>query len=229
MKNLITAPVNEVFFSYQGEGIYAGLPQIFVRFSGCNLKCSYCDTNFSKAKQFNARELFKKTNKVYLKNNKKFVFGKPSVAITGGEPLLQADFLKEYLKLLKKEGFSTYFETNATLPDELKKVVSLCDIISADIKLPSDAQKNVFKLCEKILKMAPKKTFVKTVVTEKTKFTEFKQALKLVKKINPSMPFIIQPSSKKVFPTLYAYVFEAKKSLKNVIILPQLHKIFDYK
>jgi organic radical activating enzyme len=230
MRAFVTANIYEVFFSYQGEGLYAGLPQIFVRFAGCNLKCGYCDTAYSRdasgGKTYIPQKLFELTKKVYLKNKKHFIFGAPFVSVTGGEPLIHADFLKGYFQLLNSAGFSVYLETNATLPKQLNKVLQACDIISADIKLPSALGKNVFKLHRQFLSAAPEKTFVKTVITKKTTLTEFKKAISLVKKINPDMPFVVQPAQDVNFSTLYGYVFEAKKKLSRVILLPQLHKIF---
>ena len=95
------APVNEVFFSYQGEGIFAGIPQIFVRFTGCNLKCNYCDTpkslniNKSNSKYFTTQALFEYILNIFEKNKDSFYGQKPSISFTGGEPLIYADFILE--------------------------------------------------------------------------------------------------------------------------------------
>ena len=101
--NFVVAPINEIFFSYQGEGIYAGIPQIFVRFSGCNLKCNYCDTpkslkTNSKTKYFTTQALFEYIKNVFEQNRNKFCGTKPSVSFTGGEPLLYADFILELIQ-----------------------------------------------------------------------------------------------------------------------------------
>ena len=92
---LIVAPIDEVFFSYQGEGIYAGIPQIFVRFSGCNLRCNYCDTPKSlkinsDSKYFTTQALFEYITDIYNQNRDKFYGQEPSVSFTGGEPFLRA-------------------------------------------------------------------------------------------------------------------------------------------
>ena len=85
--------VSEVFKSIQGEGLYQGVDQVFVRFFGCNLKCNFCDTELDYYKKKTTSELFNEINS----------FGDcHSLSITGGEPLLQIDFLKDLLKFLKK-------------------------------------------------------------------------------------------------------------------------------
>ncbi|MDR1942308.1 MAG: 7-carboxy-7-deazaguanine synthase QueE, partial [Endomicrobium sp.] len=182
--SLLQAPVYEVFFSYQGEGIYAGLPQIFVRFAGCNIKCGYCDTPYSikvsaKAKNCFSDELVKKIQKIYAKNKKRFQFAapsgaflKPSVAITGGEPLIRSKFLKQFLPKLKRSGFCVYLETNGTLPKNLKEVVKYCDTIAADFKFPSECKKNFWRQHKEFLQIAGKKVFVKCVLTNKTSYLE---------------------------------------------------------
>ena len=119
------ASINEVFFSYQGEGIYAGIPQIFVRFSGCNLRCNYCDTPKAlkqNSKYFTAQALFEYINSIFKQNKNKFVYFKPSVSFTGGEPLLYADFISDLLKFYFNKKFSVYIETNGSLPQQIKKI-----------------------------------------------------------------------------------------------------------
>ena len=119
--------VKEVFASIQGEGPYVGYKQLFIRFCGCNLSCTYCDTDFSakSSKEYTVDELIK-----IIEKNKDC----HSVSLTGGEPLLATGFLKEFLP---KCPIPVYLETNATLAGEVKEIIDYIDYISADIKLPS--------------------------------------------------------------------------------------------
>ena len=149
--------IKEIFTSIQGEGTYIGQKHIFIRFSKCNLNCKYCDTDFkSDLKEYSSDELYN-----YLKNIDCGV-----ISLTGGEPLLEAEFLEEflkkyYLKLNKK----IYLETNGTLTDKLAKIIDFVDIIAMDIKLKSaTGQENKFVENDKFLKIASEKeTFLKVV------------------------------------------------------------------
>ncbi len=122
--------IKEIFTSVQGEGPYVGVKQLFVRFCNCNLKCNYCDTDFAPNEAFEEHtpeSLAKKIHEFDLKTIH-------SISLTGGEPLLQTDFLKEFLP---RAGKKIYLETNATLADKFLEVKPLVDIVSADIKLES--------------------------------------------------------------------------------------------
>jgi len=83
------AKIAEVFESFQGEGIYAGVKQVFVRFFGCNLACIFCDTPLKHFKEYSPNALKKEISRFS---------GYHSLCFTGGEPLLQADFLKGFLE-----------------------------------------------------------------------------------------------------------------------------------
>jgi len=96
--------VNEIFYSLQGEGRWAGRPAIFVRFSGCNLKCPFCDTDFKDFKEMGKIDILEAIQKVG--GNCKFI------VFTGGEPTLQVD--KELTFLLQKRGYYLSIETNGT-------------------------------------------------------------------------------------------------------------------
>ena len=141
--------IKEIFSSIQGEGIYVGEKQIFVRFCKCNLKCNYCDTDFKteKAKEYSTKELYKLLNKIPV----------DTVSFTGGEPLSDVEFL---IELLSKFDLNKkiYLETNGTCYDELSKIIDYVDVVSMDIKLSSATkQVNRFLDNEKFLKIANKK------------------------------------------------------------------------
>lgn len=233
---LQAAPIYEIFFSYQGEGPYTGIPQIFVRFAGCNLKCNYCDTAYSikvsrQAKIVKAENLLANIIELYKKNLKNFApinkFAKPSVSITGGEPLIYADFLKEFLPKLKKAGFSPYLETNGTLSKNLKTIVSYCDIISMDIKFASECGKSFWKEHKEFLTISKNKVFVKCVITSRTKLSEVKKSAELVKSADKKIIYILQPSIDKNIPkpeNLFIFKTTVSKILPNVYLMPQMHK-----
>lgn len=124
------ARINEVFSSIQGEGKLIGRRQVFIRFSGCNLECSYCDTPQSKDPDFGT--LFS-VEGLFYSINKLITPDFHSISLTGGEPLLHADFIKEFLQ---KYNFNCMLETNGSLPDELAKICNLIEYVSLDIKLP---------------------------------------------------------------------------------------------
>lgn len=119
--------INEIFYSIQGEGAWTGLPNIFIRTTGCNLRCSFCDTKYAynKGKEMTLNEIIKKIKQYPCKY----------VCITGGEPLLQKDIMYLINELLKK-GYKISIETNGSLSIE-KLVDKKSLVISLDIKCPS--------------------------------------------------------------------------------------------
>jgi len=219
----LTAPVYEVFSSYQGEGPYTGMPQTFVRFAGCNIKCDYCDTAYSikisdKAKYYTPDSLLKEIKKLSPK----------TVSITGGEPLIHLDFLKAFLPKLKKSRFKVYLETNGTLPASLKKIINSCDIVSMDFKFPSECHKSFWKEHAEFLETAGDKAFAKCVITKNTLMAEIKKSGQIVRSISKKTYVILQPAAGKDMPsakTLSKFYTELNKILPNAFIMPQLHKI----
>lgn len=121
----MTLQVNEIFYSIQGESSYAGCPCIFIRLTGCNLRCSYCDTVFA------YEEGAKKTISQILKEVQKFPCN--LVEVTGGEPLIQEETPLLVERLLKK-GYKVLLETNGSL--DISQVTAQC-IKIVDFKCPS--------------------------------------------------------------------------------------------
>ncbi len=112
-----TYKIKEIFFSIQGEGFHTGRPAIFCRFSGCNLKCPFCDTNFygtdgELGGEYILQELISTIKSLWPKRHGKFI-SNPFVVLTGGEPALQID--EPLIHNLHKEGFYIAVETNGTL------------------------------------------------------------------------------------------------------------------
>ena len=111
--------INEKFLSIQGEGKYTGYPSLFIRFYGCNLSCSFCDSMYANTDnnytEYDVKELAEKINSLYQQN--KFIH----LVITGGEPLLQINEMKELFKLINKEIFIE-IETNGSIKPDFKDI-----------------------------------------------------------------------------------------------------------
>lgn len=102
--------VNEIFFTLQGEGAHSGIPAVFVRFSGCNLRCPWCDTDFTNYTPMTAEQIVKEVRELYDMPNERHKM----CVLTGGEPSLQVD--KPLIDALHDAGFYICIETNGTRP-----------------------------------------------------------------------------------------------------------------
>lgn len=248
-----SAQLAEIFSSFQGEGLYVGERQIFIRFAGCNLSCQYCDSPqaliLSPTYKFEAvpgsHKFETRPNPALLEEVMDLVgqLDRPtgvhhSISLTGGEPLLQVEFLKIFLPKLGtatlSRRFPIYLETNGVLPDHLGEVIELVDIIAMDIKLPSATGLSPYwKEHKKFLETAfLKECFVKIVVTKESNVKEMDEAAALISSVDDRIPLIIQPMTPhgpiKHRPTgeeILAFHAVAKRKLKNVRVVPQMHKI----
>ncbi len=227
---MIKAKISEIFCSIQGEGLYLGQKQIFIRFSDCNLTCDYCDEVKAKSNDDfslqSLEEIIEKIKALQKKENPK------AVSLTGGEPLLQAAFIEKLLPEIQKTGLQVHLETNAVLFEELKKIADRVDVIAADIKLPSSAGKVLWNEHEKFLRIAPEKTFVKIVATSNSKIEEIQKAFEIVKGVSPEMPVFIQPVTekgeiKKPGKDFFDSIEKISLNMKmNYKVLPQQHPIW---
>lgn len=241
IKQGLKVPISEIFFSYQGEGIYVGQPQIFIRFSGCNLRCNYCDT--VQSQMLNENQVFLTVGQIIeqIKQiaKKNLLISKNeipiTVSITGGEPLLYERFLKELLPKLKKLKCKIYLETNGIFYEAFKNINKWVDIVAMDIKLASDCGSDYWKEHKKFIELSNSKVFIKLVVTGNTTQEEVNKAVKLVQSINKEIPFIFQPVTpvnKCGLPQISKvnqWTNDASTKLDRVQVIAQMHKIWKIK
>ena len=214
--------IKEIFSSIQGEGPFIGYKQVFIRFCGCNLTCNYCDTDYRTVGSTEYRlceivEILKQNTDCH------------SVSLTGGEPLLNTGFLKEFLPQCP---LPVYLETNATLAGELGEIIDYVDYISADIKLASCTGGNdLFSEHDRFFAVAsPKTLFAKIVFDSNITDHEIMQCAKLGAKYN--IELILQPKmdgdSLNVTRETIEDVFNRfLKKYKKVRVIPQVHKFIE--
>ncbi len=259
------AKIADIFFSLQGEGIYAGSPQVFVRFYGCMCNCRFCDTPLTAYEKYTPLELYQKIKKIACGNNlnmqfsssalrrtrtilersisqwypldtflyhKRFTLPYHSLCLTGGEPLLQKDFLKGFLRLIKYDGLTTYLETNGILADELSCLIEDIDIIAMDFKLPSSTGMGEYwREHRRFLKLALKKeVLVKMVICSSTALEDLKEAVGLILKLRAKkVPVVLQPNFFELGRELLAKTRVLEKYcsryLPRVKVIPQLHRM----
>lgn len=215
--------IKEIFESIQGEGPYIGTKQLFIRFTKCNLNCNYCDTDFKNdIKEYTSEDLFNK-----IKNFSNI----HSISLTGGEPLLETDFLKSFLPLLNNK---IYLETNGTLYKELSEIINYIDIISMDIKLPSVTKMpELYDKHEKFIETAiknKKEIFIKIVFDENITDEEINTCINIAKKNNTLI--ILQPKMDKdtlniSSQVIYSVFNKFNKIYKNTRLIPQVHKFIN--
>jgi 7-carboxy-7-deazaguanine synthase len=128
--------INEIYYSVQGESTYAGLPCVFVRLTYCNLRCTYCDTEYAfyDGKDFSISEIISEVKK----------YDCILVEITGGEPLVQMEECLELMRRLCDDGFNLLIETGGSL--SIKDIDPRVSVIM-DLKCPSSGmeKKNLYE------------------------------------------------------------------------------------
>jgi 7-carboxy-7-deazaguanine synthase len=138
--------ITEIFKSIQGEGTRAGLPCIFVRLTGCNLRCTWCDTAyaFHGGEKMSVDEVAGRVDQLAGRgaDSSGAQAGVPLVELTGGEPLLQEEIYPLAEKLLAA-GYTVMIETSGErfigrLPNDVIKIV--------DVKCPDSGEENTFEM-----------------------------------------------------------------------------------
>lgn len=235
------AEISEIFSSVQGEGREIGRPFLFIRFSGCNLSCNYCDSRYTMkspavlsgeigTQSFHFQNPLGSDDLISLLQEADY----PTwLSFTGGEPLLQAEFIESLFPALKKKKL--LLETNATLPEKLtEKMISRIDVVSADVKLPSVAGLDCLSKTEEFLSKLGLANFVtlKAVFSKETPDEEIESALFLSEKlhqVNPNMALIFQPITRNNLPEIGENLESIVKRIERVSfecrIVPQIHPI----
>jgi len=246
----MSAYVDEIFASIQGEGPWIGERHIFVRFLGCELTCRYCDSPAA------ARHDIRKKQDTFCRSQKgldSFEYelapnplsssiladqcsrliidgpSRPTLSLTGGEPLLQADFLSTWLPLVRP-AFRVYLETCGIHDLAMKTLASNVDVVSMDFKLPSaTGMRPLWEEHRRFLSQAVGKgLFVKAVVTKDTLPDDIVKSAELLAEFDRAIPFIIQPASGPLMPgpaALLAFQETALGIIADVRVIPQAHKM----
>lgn len=236
------ANLNEIMESIQGEGLLVGSRNIFLRFSGCNLRCSYCDTPSSLDKpdlcQFNPvcggyGDWQQISNPLSVNEVAQLISGFRSrwISLTGGEPLLWTDFIAGLGAHLKPLGYRFLLETNGTLYEELTSCIEYIDLISMDYKLLSATGEDCSRAHREFLNQAQdRELYVKIVVDSRTEIREIRQALEIIAQRGRNTTLFLQPASPvgEIGPPPIKELLDVQHyclgMLEDVRILPQLHR-----
>lgn len=233
--------ISELFLSFQGEGLYVGRLQLFVRLAGCSLGCRYCDSVQARTRPgefyVGDRTVPNPVAALDLLDCAGGLLdgaqGLHSISVTGGEPLEQPRFLAAFLSGCRSLGTPLYLETNGLHPAAAESVFPLVDIISLDIKLPSlCGGGNLLERYERVLPItAGTDMFCKIVVAEGMDRGEFGRAVDLISRYDCRTPLVIQPATPvdgcgsvetELLGALYR---EAAGRLGDVRVIPQCHPI----
>jgi len=235
--------VSEIFSSFQGEGMFAGRRHVFLRMAGCNLRCGYGDTPDSLERtatcavygpdgaERSIRNPLGVEDVSSLLEPFLAVPGVHALALTGGEPLVQAGFLAELLRA-HRPAVPVLLETNGSYPRRLPTVLAYVDIVSMDVKLPSNSgEPAMWDEHGEFLRVSRGKTvYVKVPVDEATRDEEVREAAKLVAAADSSIVFFLQPIlSKQAEMQVSAQRLErfydlASGYLGDVRVMPQAHR-----
>jgi len=201
--------INEIFFSIQGESRHAGRPCVFVRLSGCNLRCAYCDTKYA----YDDGEKIK-INEIL---NRVAAYGCQLVEITGGEPLIQPE-APTLIQRFIQHDYEVLLETNGSI--DVKKVDPRCQKI-LDIKCPSsnESEKNNFNN----LKYLYPEDQIKFVIGNRTDYDYCKSIIESMPISIPGRHILLSPVSDVMSPDqLAAWILE---DCLDARLHLQLHKI----
>ncbi|MCB9879749.1 MAG: 7-carboxy-7-deazaguanine synthase QueE [Planctomycetes bacterium] len=255
------APLIEIFHSIQGEGRFVGVPMAFVRTATCPLRCLYCDTpNSYKAPptapvRFGVRtsqepnpvtapraaELVRQVTQAALPG-----LQQKRVSVTGGEPLVFPEFVRDLGRLLRDQGFRLHLETAALDAKALELCVGQVDHLSADYKLPEtlgEPEKAELRLlpgnsygerhlrCVEVALRRGASVDVKIVLTDKVLDPGFERALADLTPVKSKVLLVLQPVTPfgavhRALPgrDLERFVATAVREGFDVRVVPQTHK-----
>ena len=199
--------INEIFYSIQGEGKLSGLPNIFIRTTGCNLRCKFCDTKYAytKGEELTIQNITKQISKYRCKY----------VCITGGEPLIQKE-INELIKSLLTQNYMISIETNGSQSIEnISKIDKI--MISLDIKCPSSNMHE--KMIFENIYLLKEKDQLKFVVKDRK---DYDYAKIIFNKYKPLCPVFFQPVWGSNSKDLAKWIIDDNLKVKLGL---QLHKI----
>jgi 7-carboxy-7-deazaguanine synthase len=242
-----TGNVSAMFVSFQGEGTHTGRRQLFVRLGGCPLRCRYCDEPESLVPTPECRVLgpdgpHRLRNPLTANQLdaevERLVAAAPAlhaIAVTGGEPVLQADFLASWLDT-RAGQLPILLETAGILPTRLERVLPWVAIASLDLKCPSNtgerARWDEHEACLAAAVAAGCEVYVKMPVDESTRPEEVERGARLVASIDARMPLFLTPLTPPAETRLTIgaagldrFHALASRHHADVRVLPQLHKV----
>jgi len=200
--------ISEIFYSLQGESTFVGLPTVFVRLTGCPLRCTWCDTEyaFSGGKWLAIDDIVEQVKS----------YGTPNVCVTGGEPLSQKRCIKLLDKLIKS-GFNVSLETSGAL---LVAGVNDKVIIIMDLKAPGSGEesKNLYENINYI----DSKDQIKFVIKDRV---DYHWAQNIIKRYNliDKCEVLLSPVAGEINPAdLAQWILDDKMLVRFQL---QLHKI----
>jgi len=241
-----TAPLAEIFSSFQGEGPHVGLRQVFVRLRGCDLTCKYCDTPEARGETGSCRlERVPGSNQWETVSNplttedvaevvRELVQFTPhhSVSIPGGEPLRHPDFVAELAALIRGLGLLVYLDTACCAPAAMAQVAPVVDIVAADYKLPVTMREPIpfddFARCWQAIEG---ERFAKIVLTDAVEPDDFAEHCAHLASLDSTMRVVLQPATAigPVRPpsqeTLFALADAAARHLPTARVIPQCHRL----